>query len=1045
MPDTKENDVTPEESYYNSLGESDVNQGIQDAEDYANQDDGLGKQAAKKGADKGVEKLAAKSGAASTAMKATPWGRVLSALSFIKRNKKAAVSGGGIIAFIISVAIFITTVLTPSSQIIWMSSILGDFNFGPNNRNAGSRVANIINRTSELRNNDTRMGRQANAISSDQTRMNRVNNTENRMFIRGNQRFNFRETINRRINTVRGRIGLSPRSWSIFEGNPRTAEGYRNPGNRIRGTDSARASTRTVPGPFQDAVETARTSDNPRSTRAQSIRSITKANASTALIAAGCATAIISDVIPDEEERYEILMSRGADIYTAGSQASAGENVHGDEAADFMDEFYETRTVVQADSDIADNLSEDDLNIREDEDEKDIEIEGTAQELGLDGESDVEERDYSFSNTAAWKRNTRQEPDGNEIDVNMSFAPENTLWANTILRTGDLINTLTFGRTGSVCAVLASGVVSYSLAAVEWTITIFTGGLAGIGRLGVGEFAAFIIGTAILNAAYDGLVPETPEELFAQTDMGSNVANSENSRNQGAPPSDEMNEERLDNFREYAQEDRERGFVWRYMSPQNHRSALSQVAMSNGPLRGSDLIRPFLNFSSTIANTFSRISMPVSADNHLDEFDNYGIEQFHYESRAIDEIDPVENDEFIAYVDGEEFDLEGRGYYCTFDEMEGFKWDELPDEEREGLEQLGNGEQIRADLMVYYNFEGPPDPDDPDGELTECETDRWRDAVLMYELINKCMEPPYYEMEEWTSYRYNELATDALGNPEVRTTIVPGDEDIPSGNPPWVKQFGWGTPFNQQLGGISFDCRSPESLSYTDSRGRGDTVRQFWERVGLRRLDQDLMNVIDCLSHEDRCDLEGHSGSDRDYSSNQGLMTPDNLTQEGCPDPYYKMPESEDGIYTMRSTEARRCGHLELIEVLYTVANNYYDQYGPESRLDIGDLNAGAPHVSHRWGIAADLNAKGNPEAARTSSANYSTEATIDLGKMFVDTGLIGNIWYCDGGDGSVNAISDYADEQGNPVEIRCIEGHANHFHIDLDEEKVPRGPEHAP
>ncbi len=112
-------------------------------------------------------------------------------------------------------------------------------------------------------------------------------------------------------------------------------------------------------------------------------------------------------------------------------------------------------------------------------------------------------------------------------------------------------------------------------------------------------------------------------------------------------------------------------------------------------------------------------------------------------------------------------------------------------------------------------------------------------------------------------------------------------------------------------------------------------------------------------------------------------------------------------------------------------------------------------HGSHFWGIAVDMDAttNGSDWVAEMTNGNYNRDATAELGKMFVDTGRIAEIWY---NDISVNReVLDYA--KGPPEKSsmfkptqacpECgpnhggmlpLELHDTHFHVDIDREYLP-------
>lgn len=168
-----------------------------------------------------------------------------------------------------------------------------------------------------------------------------------------------------------------------------------------------------------------------------------------------------------------------------------------------------------------------------------------------------------------------------------------------------------------------------------------------------------------------------------------------------------------------------------------------------------------------------------------------------------------------------------------------------------------------------------------------------------------------------------------------------------------------------------------------------------------------------------------------------GLATPPNL---GAPNAmgYYRLPPSTNGAYRIYSGECRQYGSLELIQVIYTVAQRWKELY-PDGYLWIGDLNGGYPHRTHKWGVAVDLDAttNGRDWAGDFTKGNYNEPATIVLGKLFIDTDKTLNIWY---NDEDVNAaVRAYAKETGLSLRsMKWVKGHDNHFHLDTT---TPRGP----
>lgn len=184
----------------------------------------------------------------------------------------------------------------------------------------------------------------------------------------------------------------------------------------------------------------------------------------------------------------------------------------------------------------------------------------------------------------------------------------------------------------------------------------------------------------------------------------------------------------------------------------------------------------------------------------------------------------------------------------------------------------------------------------------------------------------------------------------------------------------------------------------------------------------------------------------------------------GVPGKYCRMPENKH-LYDLYGT---RWGSEEMIGVLYSVALNWQRKYCTteqtatktcKAKLHIGDITADN-HKTHFWGIAVDFTATtdGTDLAANhISERPYNACATVELGKLIVDTGYFDTIWfngdvgrYCNQRKGDLrrvyvnNEIFAYAKSKfphfktntsGN-VGIRPLEGHSNHFHLNIDRTK---------
>jgi hypothetical protein len=166
----------------------------------------------------------------------------------------------------------------------------------------------------------------------------------------------------------------------------------------------------------------------------------------------------------------------------------------------------------------------------------------------------------------------------------------------------------------------------------------------------------------------------------------------------------------------------------------------------------------------------------------------------------------------------------------------------------------------------------------------------------------------------------------------------------------------------------------------------------------------------------------------------EGVVCPANLQAHPSRAGYYLLPEAPNGEYNVYSSEEQRYGSKQLVCVIYSVALAFNNAMQGRSRLRIGDLNASG-HKTHNQGTAVDLSGEGELQVASHTAdwkGTYDKDATILLGRLFADTGVLRNIWWCNPGDDSTEQITSYAESRGLEGDIRCIEGHSDHFHIDI-------------
>ncbi len=143
---------------------------------------------------------------------------------------------------------------------------------------------------------------------------------------------------------------------------------------------------------------------------------------------------------------------------------------------------------------------------------------------------------------------------------------------------------------------------------------------------------------------------------------------------------------------------------------------------------------------------------------------------------------------------------------------------------------------------------------------------------------------------------------------------------------------------------------------------------------------------------------------------------------------YVQLPVSSDGSYRFEAPTCRgqHYGSADLVNVLRNVAARWKAKY-PNGRLNIGDLNA-TGHASHMNGIDFDLDAttNGRDWVADYTRGNYNRQATIELARMFADTGKLQIIFYND--QQVINALGG---------KMKYWPNHANHFHVRINTAKL--------
>ncbi len=163
---------------------------------------------------------------------------------------------------------------------------------------------------------------------------------------------------------------------------------------------------------------------------------------------------------------------------------------------------------------------------------------------------------------------------------------------------------------------------------------------------------------------------------------------------------------------------------------------------------------------------------------------------------------------------------------------------------------------------------------------------------------------------------------------------------------------------------------------------------------------------------------------------------------------YYMMPTAPNGEYIFggwNRCDSHKLGSKTLVGVIYTVAKRWNEKY-PNSKLEISDLSGvkkpqNCPtcegHSSHGNGVDVDIRTTGSPLAGYI---NGPIEANIDLGKMFIDTGVIKIIIF---GVSSTNqrgvtirnAWKEYANSKGLAFQPVALPKHDTHFHVRINDQ----------
>jgi hypothetical protein len=173
---------------------------------------------------------------------------------------------------------------------------------------------------------------------------------------------------------------------------------------------------------------------------------------------------------------------------------------------------------------------------------------------------------------------------------------------------------------------------------------------------------------------------------------------------------------------------------------------------------------------------------------------------------------------------------------------------------------------------------------------------------------------------------------------------------------------------------------------------------------------------------------------------------------------YYRLPVAPNGEYGFYNPNAapfntqptpakngvsldERCGRLELVNMVYTISQQWQAKYGKDgSRINVGDLNA-AGHITHGNGIdvdirTSDLSAANVPNARRYPQVR---ERSIWLAQRLIDNGAR-LILYND--TAIFSAVNSYGRSKGLNYDVmQYYASHDEHFHVRIGAKTTANNP----
>ena len=151
---------------------------------------------------------------------------------------------------------------------------------------------------------------------------------------------------------------------------------------------------------------------------------------------------------------------------------------------------------------------------------------------------------------------------------------------------------------------------------------------------------------------------------------------------------------------------------------------------------------------------------------------------------------------------------------------------------------------------------------------------------------------------------------------------------------------------------------------------------------------------------------------------------------QGSPKGFIEMPPAKDGSYLLagKPGDNRRWGRPETIRALILVAKEWNRRYKGKYKLVIGDISKKdgshfPPHKTHRDGLRVDITTRPNVCDIRFPNQKI----TLELARLFVRFGAW-RIFY------------NHPYVTSRLKEVRKLEKHDSHFHVEFDPRRVPKG-----